>query len=170
MIFSSKYLPYLMALTICAVFLFGVLKHDAASRKNAVITALLVAVNLTINLLIGCFVYVPRPFVNHKVNLLFSHVRDSSFPSDHATATMGTAVGFMRVNHILGWVSVLFSLLVGFSRIYVGHHFPLDIIGSYAIVVVTNYLYNKFLAIKAGKLYMRIEKQVGFKLSVAIQK
>lgn len=34
MIFSSKVLPYLIALFICAVFLYGVLRHNAISRKN----------------------------------------------------------------------------------------------------------------------------------------
>lgn len=160
MISSSKYLPYLMALMICAVFLFGILHHDAASRKNAVITGLLVALNLAINFLIGCFVYIPRPFINHKVNLLFLHVSDSSFPSDHATATMGTAVGLMRVNRILGWVSVLLSLLVGFSRIYVGHHYPLDVLGSYLIVFLTNFLFHRFLENKAESLYFRLESKI----------
>lgn len=160
MIFSSKFLPYLMALTIAAAFLYGVLFHDAAGRKNAVITSLLVAVNLLINFIIGSIIYIPRPFVSHKVNLLFHHVRDSSFPSDHATATMSTAVGLMRVNRVLGWVSVFLSLLVGFSRIYVGHHYPLDILGSYLIVIVTNVLFHRCLEEKAGALYYGLENKI----------
>ena len=154
MIFSSKTLPYLMALFICAVFLYGILRHDAVNRKNAVMAGLLVAINLAINFLIGCFVYIPRPFVSHKVHLLFPHAPDSSFPSDHATATMSTAVGLMRVSRILGWVCVCFSLLVGFSRIYVGHHYPLDVLGSYLIVIAANALFHRFLERKAAAFYL----------------
>lgn len=160
MIFSSKVLPYLMALFICAVFLYGVLRHDAASRKNAVFTGLLIAINLTVNFLIGCLVYVPRPFVSHKVNLLFPHVRDSSFPSDHATVTMSTAAGMMRVSRIIGWISVFLSLLVGFSRIYVGHHYPLDVLGSYLIVIVTNAIFHRLFESKAASLYFRAESKI----------
>ena len=160
MIFSSKVLPYLMALLVCAVFLYGVLRHDAANRKNAVMTALLMAVNLAINFLIGCLVYIPRPFVSHKVNLLFPHVRDSSFPSDHATVTMSTAAGLMRVSRALGWVCIFLSLLVGFSRIYVGHHYPLDILGSYLIVIVTNALFHRFLEGKAASFYLWAENKI----------
>lgn len=157
MIFSSKFLPYMMMLIICATFLISVFKHKPSNRKNAAITVLLIAVNLIINYLIGRLYYDPRPFVNHKVNLLFPYVRDSSFPSDHASATMSTAVGLMRVNRILGWASGILSLLVGFSRIYVGHHYPMDIIGSYLIVILTNILFHKFLEKKAETLYYRIE-------------
>lgn len=164
MIFSSKVLPYLMALLICAVFLHGVLRHDAGMRSNAAMTVLLIAINLTINFLIGCVVYVPRPFVSHKVNLLFSHVQDSSFPSDHATVTMSTAVGLMRVSRILGWVCVFFSLLVGFSRIYVGHHYPLDVFGSYLIVIITNVLFHRYLEKKISSFYLRVEKRALSKL------
>ena len=160
MIFSSKVLPYLMALLICAVFLYGVLRRDAASRKSAVMTALLLAVNLAVNFLIGCLVYVPRPFVSHKVNLLFPHVRDSSFPSDHATVTMSTAAGLMRAGRILGWICVFLSLLVGFSRIYVGHHYPLDVLGSYLIVIATNSLFHRFFEGKAASLYFRADEMI----------
>lgn len=160
MIFSSKGLPYLMALLVCVIFLYGVLRHDAESRKNAVMTALLMAVNLAVNFLIGCFVYIPRPFVRHKVNLLFPHIRDSSFPSDHATAAMSTAVGLMRVSRVLGRGCVLLSFLVGFSRIYVGHHYPLDVLGSYVIVIITNALFHRFLEEKFASFYFRADGRI----------
>lgn len=160
MIFSSKVLPYLMAMLICVIFLYGVLRRDAESRKNAIITALLLAINLAINFLVGCFVYIPRPFVSHKVNLLFPHVPDSSFPSDHAAVTMSTAVGLIRVNRILGWVCVILSLLVGFSRIYVGHHYPLDVLTSYLIVIVTNVLFHRFLESKVASFYLWVDGKI----------
>ena len=160
MIFSSKVLPYLMALLICITFLQGVLRHDTESRKNAVITVLLMAVNLAINFLIGCFFYVPRPFISHKVNLLYPHVPDSSFPSDHATVTMSTAAGLMRANRILGWVCIALSLLVGFSRIYVGHHYPLDVLGSYLIVFLTNAVFRRFFEGMFTSLYLRADSRI----------
>lgn len=160
MLFSSKILPYLMALLVCAVFVLGILRRDAESRKNAAITALLMAMNLAINFLIGRLVYVPRPFVSHKVNLLFPHVRDSSFPSDHATVTMSMAAGSMRISRAVGWSCVCLSLLVGFSRIYVGHHYPSDILGSYLIVIAAKAFFHRFLEQKAVSLYLRADRRI----------
>ena len=160
MIFSSKVLPYLMALIICIAFLQGVLHRDAESRRNAVVTVLLIAINLAINFLIGCFFYVSRPFISHKVNLLYPHVPDSSFPSDHATVTMSTAAGLMRVNRILGWICIALSLLVGFSRIYVGHHYPLDVLSSYLIVFLTNVVFHRFFEDKFTSLYLRADSRI----------
>jgi undecaprenyl-diphosphatase len=160
MIFSSRVLPYLMVALICATFLFGVLRHNAAIRKNATATVFLIAINLMINFLIGAFLYIPRPFVHHKVNLLFPHASDSSFPSDHATVTMGTAVGLMRVDSVMGWICVFLSLLVGFSRIYVGQHYPLDVLGSYLIVMGTSVLFYQFFEKKFALLYFWAEKKL----------
>lgn len=169
MIFSSKYLPYIIVLIICAVFVFGILHRKFALRKAAVLTAMLIAANLTINFLIGCFIYVPRPFASHKVNLLFAHVSDSSFPSDHATVTMSTAVGLINANRILGWICVLLSLLVGFSRVYVGHHYPLDIIGSYFIVILTNLIFHRFIEKKTASLYFKTENRIIHCFSKAVR-
>ena len=160
MIFSSKVLPYLMALLICIAFLQGILRRDHGSRKDTVVTVLLITINLTINFLIGCLFYVPRPFVSHKVNLLYPHVTDSSFPSDHATVTMSTATGLMRINRILGWICIVLSLLVGFSRIYVGHHYPLDVLVSYLIVYVTNAVFHRFFENRFSSLYFRADSKI----------
>lgn len=108
-----------------------------------------------------------RPFVHNKVNLLFPHVTDASLPSDHATGTMSIALGIEKYNKLFSIILTILSIIVGFSRVYVGHHYPMDVIGAYVIVFVTSYIYNLKLRGKIEKLYEIVEKEIatrfGFK-------
>ncbi|WGL52493.1 phosphatase PAP2 family protein [Nocardioides sp. BP30] len=55
---------------------------------------------------------------------------DYSFPSDHMTVAVALAVGLWIVNRTIGLVAVALAALEGFSRIYLGQHYPHDVIGA----------------------------------------
>ena len=79
---------------------------------------------------------------------------------------MSTALGINKYNKIFGIVLTILSLIVGFSRVYVGHHSPFDIIGSYIIVFITSYIYNAKLSNKVNKIYDKIESTITTKLGI----
>lgn len=166
MIFFSKDVPYIFMAVIAGIFILGVIKNNEEYRKASVNTVIITIINLIINLVIRAIFHVDRPFVNNKVNLLVPHDKASSFPSNHATGTMSIALGLEKYNRILGIIMMILSLIVGFSRVYVGDHYPVDVIGAYIIVFISNYLYNLLLKNKTEELYAKIEVMLIRKLMV----
>ena len=164
MVFFSKYVPYIFMIVIAVVFILGIIKKKSDYRKVAINTFIITIINLILSFIIGGIYYVDRPFVHNKVNLLFAHVKDASFPSDHATGTMSIALGIEKYNKLFSRILTILSIVVGFSRVYVGHHYPMDVIGAYAIVFGTSYLYNLKLSSKVANLYEMIEKKIAIKL------
>lgn len=52
---------------------------------------------------------------------------DYSFPSDHTTLITALAVGLWLIDRRLGVIAVAAALLEGFTRVYLGQHYPHDV-------------------------------------------
>jgi membrane-associated phospholipid phosphatase len=81
--------------------------------------------------LIGHLVDRARPYaVMPTVHVLIDRTSDFSFPSDHATAVGAVTAGLWLANRRLGVVAGLLALLMAFSRVYVGAHYPGDVVAG----------------------------------------
>ncbi|MBT2457893.1 phosphatase PAP2 family protein [Streptomyces sp. ISL-86] len=58
---------------------------------------------------------------------------DFSFVSDHATLAMALGVGLFIANRKFGFIGIGLAFLEGASRLYLGVHYPTDVIGGYAL-------------------------------------
>ncbi|MGJ5754873.1 undecaprenyl-diphosphatase [Streptomyces puniciscabiei] len=109
--------------------------EDAASSVAALVWAPLAAgIAVLVNVPIRGFVERPRPFVDHQgLDVLVSGKTDFSFVSDHATITMALGVGLFVANRRFGIAGIGLALLEGFCRVYMGVHYPTDVVGGFAL-------------------------------------
>ncbi|WP_020133069.1 phosphatase PAP2 family protein [Streptomyces sp. 303MFCol5.2] len=109
--------------------------EEAASSIAALIWAPLAAgIAVLVNVPIRGFVERPRPFLDHEgLEVLVSGKTDYSFVSDHATLTMAMAVGLFVAHRRFGLVGIGIALLEGFCRIFMGVHYPTDVVGGFAL-------------------------------------
>lgn len=120
---TTAYGPYVFA----GILVLFLVSKRGRTEGVAGFVALLFAMG--INYVIKSFYYRPRPFVqwSDDVNLLMDHAANSSFPSNHTTAAITIALVIWYYNRRMGRWLIGFALLMGVSRIYVGHHYPSDV-------------------------------------------
>lgn len=61
---------------------------------------------------------------------------DYSFPSDHATIAAALAAGLWLANRKVGAIAAVLALVEGFSRVYLGLHYPHDIAAGILLSMV----------------------------------
>ncbi|MEU8525682.1 MULTISPECIES: phosphatase PAP2 family protein [Streptomyces] len=108
---------------------------DSVSGVAGMIWAPLAAgIALLVNIPIRGFVERPRPFNDHEgIEVLVSGKTDFSFVSDHATMAMAIGVGLFVANRKFGLAAIGLALAEGFCRVYMGVHYPTDVVGGFAL-------------------------------------
>ncbi len=109
-----------------------ILLCNKSTRKIGVYTTLaiffsIIATNLTLKLIIQR----PRPYVtmNNFIPLLYSS-DPNSFPSGHTSTAFAAGIVWLKLISVksLKAVAVVQALLMGLSRMYVGVHYPSDVL------------------------------------------
>ncbi|MED4205141.1 phosphatase PAP2 family protein [Neobacillus mesonae] len=127
---STKFVIILSVFLI--FFLYKVLKH----RLELILFVMAIAGTAIINVLLKHFFHRVRPDFHRLIE-----VSGYSFPSGHAMSafTVYVMISFLLWRHITNRagrsILILFSILmilaIGISRIYLGVHYPSDIVGGY---------------------------------------
>ena len=104
--------------------------------NNAVISAI---ITLIINIVLKLVITKPRPYIKRRVGILIPSKMDATFPSKHALLVFAVSTSILLFNRVLGSIMTGLSILTGFSRIWVGHHYPSDIIGSALLGSLTSF-------------------------------
>jgi len=93
--------------------------------------------------LIRLFWLRPRPFIENNVNLLVEMADKPSFPSGHASACFALSFIVYHYNKKAGIAFFFASFLISIARVFVGVHWPLDILGGAAVGILAGWIIIK---------------------------
>ncbi|MDX6287849.1 MAG: hypothetical protein QOG53_3334 [Frankiales bacterium] len=118
-----------------AFLLVGYLIARRSGQRDKVALALWVPLGtllaVAVNQPIANGVGEQRPFAVFPHALVLAHrSTDASFASDHATMAGAVALGLLLLSWRLGIAALAAALLMAFARVYVGAHFPVDVIAG----------------------------------------
>jgi undecaprenyl-diphosphatase len=129
----------LLLIAVVAVwFMVGWLRRSPADRLAAITALLSASGALLANQVIGFLWDRPRPFVAHprSVHLIVHSGSDASFPSDHAAVAFAIAWVLIVFHRRLGIAALVLAALMCYARVYVGVHYPGDVLGGAAVGTV----------------------------------
>ncbi|MFH1824597.1 MAG: phosphatase PAP2 family protein [Candidatus Firestonebacteria bacterium] len=148
---NVKYWIFPLLVVLVVLFIFG--KKEV---KIAIILGIIVVV------FVDFFCYrVVKPFIGRiRPFYVLPHVYDLvnagylSFPSNHAANSFALATIVTYFSKKIGVCFIILSCIIGFSRIYVGVHYPFDVIGG----MIIGFLFG-VLGILVYKTIENIRKQ-----------
>jgi membrane-associated phospholipid phosphatase len=85
----------------------------------------------------------PRPCHTFDVHLLVPCGAGFSMPSSHAANLFGQAFLFRSIARKISWLLIPFAIIVALSRVFVGVHYPADILVGAALGTVIGFLIAK---------------------------
>ncbi|MFT5808841.1 MAG: undecaprenyl-diphosphatase [Moritella dasanensis] len=126
--FLAEAMPYLFIILVIALWF----RSDEQTKRYLIGATLASVVGIAINSLIAQVYFHPRPFMNDLGTTLVAHTPNSSFPSDHTTFMFCIAFSllFHQATKKLALGLTVFAIIGGLSRVYIGVHYPFDIVAA----------------------------------------
>ncbi|MDN5543027.1 Undecaprenyl-diphosphatase [Acinetobacter sp. 8I-beige] len=138
-------------LLYCMILLFAWfwLRGNYDTKKQILKAFIFTSIAILISQCISHVYYHPRPFVMEVGRTLIYHAPNGSFPSDHMLIFSSIAFSYLfSAQRKVGAFLLIMAWLVAWSRVYLGVHFPLDMLGAFLLAFALN-----FFGLKLWNLY-----------------
>lgn len=142
---SNSVLPVVLV-TPSSLYFTGLVKHDDELKKKAALTAGSLVVTVAITTSLKHIIKRERPFITYPDIIYQKQKADGySFPSGHTSQafSMATSLSLAFPKWYVIAPSFLYAATVGYSRMYLGVHYPTDVAGGAIIGMGSAFLVYK---------------------------
>jgi len=129
MVAAGEYL-ILMLPVIATVLWF----RGRDGRQEALLITVAGIVTLGLSYIAGLLYSHPTPFM--VMETVVGGVPENGFPSQHTAVTASIVWPLLRRYRGLGIAAAIGALGTGIARIYIGEHFPIDVIGAFVVSII----------------------------------
>ncbi|MFD7378035.1 phosphatase PAP2 family protein [Streptomyces mirabilis] len=85
---------------------------------------------------------------------------DYAFPSGHSTTAFAAVAALWLLDRRLSAIAAVFAVLEGFTRVYVGAHYPHDVLGAALLALPVAYLASRLVSRLATPLVAHLRTGV----------
>ena len=141
---NEYFLPTILSIILFSFWFYW--REDRDTKQRSVLLSVLSVTlgSMVLVSLINFFIQRLRPFDVLDVNLLFYKPTDPSFPSNATVVIFALALSIFSADKKIGVVAIILASIYGFLRVFVGVHFPFDVLVGAFIGIASVVVLKKF--------------------------
>lgn len=87
--------------------------------------------------------HIPRPFIDLGITPLV-YQSGFAFPSQHMAVFSALAISIFLINKKFSVFLLFLAILIGISRVIIGVHYPIDILGGFCVGAIASFVITYF--------------------------